>query len=145
MKKIILTLAIALSSFAIFAKDVKVSTAVLNAFASEFSEAKDVQWSTGAGFYKAAFVYNEQYMTAFYGFDGQMLGIARNISSLDLPLNLQASLKKDYSGRWISELFEVSNEEGTHYYITLEQADSKITLSSSNGSKWKVYKRSTKA
>lgn len=145
MKRIILTLAIALSSFAVFAKDVKVSTAVLNSFNSEFADAKDVQWSSGTGFYKASFMYNDQYVTAFYGFDGQMLGVARNISSLDLPLNLQSSLKKDYSGRWITELFEVSNEEGTHYYITLEQADSKVTLKSSNGSKWSVYKKSTKA
>lgn len=145
MKRIILTLAIAFSSFAVFAKDTKVSNAVLNAFNSEFVDAKDVQWSSGTGFYKASFTYNDQYVTAFYGFDGQMLGVARNISSLDLPLNLQSSLKKDYSGRWITELFEVSNEEGTHYYITLEQADSKITLKSSNGSKWSVYKKSTKA
>lgn len=145
MKRIILTLAIALSSFAVFAKDVKVSTTVLNSFNSEFADAKDVQWSSGTGFYKASFMYNDQYVTAFYGFDGQMLGVARNISSLDLPMNLQSSLKKDYSGRWITELFEVSNEEGTHYYITLEQADSKVTLKSSNGSKWSVYKKSTKA
>lgn len=145
MKKIIMTLAIAISSFAVFASDVKVSTAVLNAFTSEFSGAKDVQWTSGTGYYKAAFIFNEQHVTAFYGFDGQMLGLARNISSLDLPMNLQTSLKKDYADRWITELFEVSNEEGTHYYITLEQADSKVTLKSSNGSKWSVYKKSTKA
>lgn len=145
MKKIIMTLAIAISSLAVFAADVKVSTAVLNAFNSEFSEAKDVQWTSGTGYYKASFVFNDQHVTAFYGFDGQMLGLARNISSLDLPMNLQTSLKKDYADRWITELFEVSNEEGTHYYITLEQADSKVTLKSSNGSKWSVYKKSTKA
>ncbi len=145
MKQIILTIAIAISSMAVFAKDVKVSTAVLTAFNSEFGEAKDVQWSTGTGFYKASFVYNDQHLTAFYSFEGQMMGIARNISSLDLPMNLQSSLKKEYADRWITELFEISNDEGTHYYITLEQADSKITLKSSNGSKWSVYKKSTKA
>ncbi|MGN6292263.1 MAG: hypothetical protein ACTHMV_05905 [Chitinophagaceae bacterium] len=145
MKRIILTLAIAISSFAVFANDVKVNTAVLNAFNSEFADAKDVQWASGQGYYKASFQYNDQYVTAFYSFDGQTLGVARNISSLDLPMNLQASLKKEYSGRWITELFEVSNEEGTHYYITLEQADSKVTLKSSNGSKWSVYKKATKA
>ncbi|HEX2844898.1 MAG TPA: hypothetical protein VHN59_00005, partial [Chitinophagaceae bacterium] len=140
-----LTLAIAISSFAVFANDVKVNTAVLNAFNSEFADAKDVQWASGQGYYKASFQYNDQYVTAFYSFDGQTLGVARNISSLDLPMNLQSSLKKEYSGRWITELFEVSNEEGTHYYITLEQADSKVTLKSSNGSKWSVYKKATKA
>jgi len=145
MKKIILTLAIAFSSFAVFAKDVKVNTLVLSAFNNEFNDAKEVTWTSGTGFYKASFVYNEQHVAAFYSFDGDMLGLARNISSLDLPINLQTSLKKDYSGRWISELFEFSNDEGTHYYITLEQADSKLTLESINGSKWSVYKKSTKA
>lgn len=145
MKRIILTLAIAISSFAVFANEVKVNTTVLNAFNSEFADAKDVQWTSGQSYYKASFQYNDQYVTAFYGFDGQVLGVARNISSLDLPMNLQTSLKKEYSGRWITELFEVSNEEGTHYYITLEQADSKVTLKSSNGSKWSVYKKATKA
>lgn len=145
MKKIILSLAIAISSFAAFAADTKVSTVVLDAFNGEFADAKEVSWTSGTGFYKASFVYNDQHITAFYSFNGEKLGQARNISSLDLPISLQTSLKKDYADRWISDLFEVSNEEGTHYYITLEQADSKITLKSSNGSKWSVYKKSTKA
>lgn len=145
MKKIILTLAIALSTFAVFANNTTVSSTVLNAFNKEFSGATEVSWSAGAGFYKANFVYNTQYVTAFYSFAGEMIGLARNISSLDLPLKLQSSLKKDYSGRWISELFELSNEEGTSYYITLEQADSKIVLKSVDGLTWSVYKKSVKA
>ncbi|MET0464502.1 MAG: hypothetical protein ABW007_15155, partial [Chitinophagaceae bacterium] len=97
------------------------------------------------GFYKASFVYNEQHIAAFYSFEGEMLGLARNISSLDLPMNLQHSLKKEYGGRWITELFELSNADGTSYYITLEQADSKVVLKSDNGLQWSVYKKSAKA
>lgn len=145
MKKIILTIAIAFSSFFAFANETNVNTAVLNAFNSDFAAAKEVSWTSGTGFYKASFTYNEQHVTAFYSFEGQMLGMARNISSLDLPMNLQTSLKQKYGGRWITELFELSNEEGTTYYITLEQADSKIILKSENGSQWSVYKKSTKA
>jgi len=145
MKQIILTLAIAISSFAAFAKDTKVNTAVLNSFNSDFADAKEVNWSSGTGFYKASFIYNEKYVTAYYSFKGEMLGFSRNISSLDLPMNLQASLKKDYSGRWISELFELADQDGTSYYITLEQADTKVILKSINGGSWSVYKKSTKA
>lgn len=145
MKQIILTLAIAICSITAFSREVKVNNVVLNAFNSEFAGAKEVSWTAGNGFFKASFVYNEQHVTAFYSVTGDMLGLARNISSLELPLNLQASLKKDYADRWITELFELSNEEGTHYYITLEQADSKVTLKSTNGSKWSVYKKSSKA
>jgi hypothetical protein len=145
MKKIILTIAIAISSFFAFASETKVSSAVLNAFNIEFAGAKEITWTSGTGFYKASFVYNNQHVAAFYSFDGQVLGVARNISSLDLPMNLQTSLKKEYGGRWITDLFELSNEEGTHYYITLEQADSKIILKSENGGQWSVYKKSEKA
>lgn len=145
MKKIILTLTIALGSFAAFANETNVNTEVLKAFNSQFTDATAVNWTSGAGFYKASFVYNEQHVTAFYSLNGDMLGMARNISSLDLPMNLQTSLKKDYAGRWISELFELSNEEGTSYYITLEQADTQLILKSTNGSKWSVYKKATKA
>lgn len=145
MKKILLTLAIALSSFFVFANETSVTVNVMNAFNSDFSSAKEVKWTSGANFYKASFVYNEQHVTAFYSFDGKMIGLVRNISSLDLPMNLQASLKKEYGGRWITDLFELSNEDGTTYYITLEEADSKVILKSENGSQWSVYKKSTKA
>jgi|SRR6218665_3285400 len=145
MKKIILTLAVAFSSFFVFANETNVSANVVNAFNSEFTSAQEVKWTSSPDFYKASFVYNEQHLTAFYSFEGKMIGLTRNISSLDLPKYLQTSLKKEYGGRWITELFELSNEDGTSYYITLEQADSKVILKSENGSQWGVYKKSTKA
>ena len=145
MKKIILTIAIAISSFLAFANETKVSNTVLTAFSREFAGAKEVNWTSGNGFYKASFVYNNLHVAAFYSPEGEMIGMARNISSLDLPMNLQTSLKKEYKDRWITDLFELSNEDGTYYYITLEQADSKIVLKSDNGLQWTVYKKSSKA
>ncbi|PZR26513.1 MAG: hypothetical protein DI535_13965 [Citrobacter freundii] len=145
MKKIILTIAIAVSSLFVLANETNVNSAVVNAFNSEFNSATEVKWTSGANFYKASFVFNQQHLTVFYSFEGKMLGVAKNISSLDLPMNLQASLKKEYGGRWITELFELSGEEGTSYYITLEQADSKIVLRSENGNQWSVYRKSTKS
>ena len=71
--------------------------------------------------------------------------MTRNISSLDMPIGLQTNLRKDYADYWISDLFEVSNSDGTHYYITMEKADSRITLKSTTNGKWKVYKKVTKA
>jgi hypothetical protein len=145
MKKIILTIAIAVCSLAVFANETNVNASVLNTFSKDFAGATEVNWTSSSQFYKASFVYNAQHVTAFYSFDGEMLGLARNISSLDLPMHLQTSLKKDYGGRWISELFELSNAEGTSYYITLEQADSKLILKSEDGSSWSVYKKAVKS
>jgi hypothetical protein len=146
MKKIIVTLAIAISTLGAFAGEVKVSSRVLDAFQSEFKTATEVNWTEGSNFYKATFVFNGQHVSAFYNTDGELMGTTRYISSLDLPINLQASLKRGYSNYWIADLFEVSNSEGTSYYITMENADSKIVLKSASGdSSWKAYKKITKA
>ncbi len=144
MKKIILMLAITISSFAAFAGEEDVNTKVLNAFSREFIGAKDVKWTTNKTFYKASFVFNGQYVYAFYQLNGELMAMTRNISSLDLPVKLQAGLKKGYEAYWISELFEVSNSEGTKYYITMEKADSKIVLKSSGDGSWNVFKKSAK-
>jgi hypothetical protein len=145
MKKLIMTLAIAISSFAAFAGEENVNTNVLESFSKDFTGATEVKWTPGNEFYKATFVYNGQSVMAYYTTDGELLGLTRYLSSLDLPFNLQTNLKKEYTDYWISDLFEVSNNDGTNYYITLEKADAKVVLQSANGSKWSVYKKSTKA
>jgi hypothetical protein len=147
MKKIIITLAITLGTLSSFAGEVKenVSSRVLDAFKTEFASATEVSWTAGSNFYKAEFVYNSQHVSAFYNTEGELLGLTRYISSLDLPINLQAGLKKNYSGYWISDLFEVSNSDGTGYYITVENANSKIVLKSTGGQGWNLYKKTTKA
>jgi hypothetical protein len=63
---------------------------------------------------------------------------------IDLPISLQSSLKKGYEGYWISDLFEVSNNEGTNYYITMENADSKVVLKSTSGGNWNNFKKLAK-
>lgn len=144
MKKIIIMLAITISSLAAFASEENVDKKVLNAFSQEFAGAKDVKWTSNETFYKVSFVYNSQYVYAFYQLDGELLAMTRNITSLDLPISLQTSLKKGYEGYWISDLFEISNNEGTKYYITMENADSKLVLKSTNAGDWASFKKSAK-
>ena len=147
MKKmmIILAMMITLGTMSAFAGEENVSAKVLNAFKSDFNSAKEVEWTVGSDFYKAAFTFNGQHVFAFYNTDGEMLALTRYISSLDLPLTLQGDLKKNYSDYWISDLFEVSNNNGTNYYITLENADSKVVLKTEGNNTWKTYKKVRKA
>ena len=151
MKKMILTLAIAVSSLASFAGssfgtpidykgEENVSKKVLDAFKTDFNTVKDAEWSTGDDFYKASFVYNDKHVFAYYNTDGDLLGLTRFISPVDLPLNLQIGVKKNGNGYWISDLFEVAKNEVTSYYITLENADTKKVLRSVGGSNWEEYK-----
>ena len=145
MKKIVFVLGFVLAAAVSQAyPSEKVSPKVLASFNSEFTNAKEVEWETGNNYFKAAFTMNEQRVFAYYSVDGQLFSIARYISSVQLPVNLFADLKNDYSKYWISDLFEVSNSEGLHYYVTLETADSKLVMHSSNGGSWSTYSRNKK-
>jgi len=144
MKKVLMTLAIAISSIVAFAGEENVSKDVLNSFNKEFNGAKEVRWTTATDFYKAEFILNDQYITAFYNKDGEFLGMTRNISSLNLPLKLQSKIRSEYSEYWITDLFELSDNDGTHYYITVENADSKVLLKSSDNTDWNIFKKMSK-
>jgi hypothetical protein len=145
MKKMIMTLAIAVSTLSAFAGEENVDPKVLNAFKAEFKTAKQVEWTAGNNYYRATFTYNDKHVFAFYNSEGELLGLTRYISLADLPLMLQGNLKKKYSDYWISDLFEVAKNEGTTYYITLENADTKIVLKASDGNDWNMYQRIKKS
>jgi hypothetical protein len=157
MKKMMLTLAIVISSLGAavagnsFAKPAsteggeEVNAKVLGAFKNEFKSAKDITWTIGSNYYQASFLYNDQHVAAYYSTEGELMGLTRYISPADLPLALQSDLKKNYSEYWISDLFEVANEEGTTYYITVEDADTKKVLKAKDGKNWNEYKKVKKS
>ena len=145
MKKMILTLAIAVSTLSAFAGEAEVNPKVLNAFNNEFKTAKEVEWTVGTDYFRATFTYNDKHVYAYYDVNGELLGLSRFISPDDLPLALQSNLKKNYGTYWISDLFEVANNEGTTYYVTVENADAKIVLKATDGKSWASYKKIKKS
>ena len=147
MKKIMMMLALVLTlstSFA-FTGEEAVNKQALASFKTEFAGATDAAWTVGNNYYQVAFTMNDQKLFAYYNTQGEFLAVTRYISSFQLPLNLQTSLKKSYSNYWISDLFEVARSSGTDYYVTFENADTKIMLRSVNGSDWYVYEKSKKS
>ncbi len=127
-----------------FAKDKNVNEAAVRSFNSTFINAAEVKWSATNSFYKADFSLSGQYASAFFNLDGELIAVTRNVSSLQLPITLQAKLKKDYADFWVTELFEVSTDGATDYYITLETADEKLVLKAAPGSSWSKHKKSRK-
>ena len=144
MKKVILMLVVMITTLSSFATDEKVNQKVLNAFQQEFATASEVTWTTASDYYKADFTFNGQHVNAFFSLDGDLLGVTRNITVLDLPMSLQAGLKKSYSDYWISDLFEVSAGEETSYYVTLESADYSTVLKSVGAQGWTTFKKDRK-
>lgn len=131
-------------SFNASAQDINIAASVTSSFHTSFKHATDVQWSQSGEKYKALFHLNGQYATAFFDQHGTLLGVTRNISAVQLPVMLQASLKDLYDEGWISDLFELSDASGTSYYVTIENNDTRTTLKSVEG-QWSVYKKSRKS
>lgn len=145
MKRLLATLTIVCSliSLSSFANPENVTPRVLESFNSSFKQAKEVDWSVGENFYKATFLFNGQYVSAFYNEGGSLLALTRNISSAQLPLTLQTNLKANYQDYWISDLFEIADTNGTSYYVTIENSESKLVLQSS-GSDWTTFQKQRK-
>jgi hypothetical protein len=145
MKKLVLTLAIAITTLCAFAGEAGVDQKVLNAFSKDFKTAREVAWTIGTNYYRADFTYNEKHVFAYYDKSGELIALTRYVSPNDIPLALQGSLKKNYSDYWISDLFEISNNEGTAYFVTVENAETKLVLKASDATTWNQFNKAKKS
>ena len=147
MKRImmmVVVMALTLGTTYAFTGEEPISNRALEAFRTEFNGATEVNWAAGTGSYKVTFTLNNQKLFAFYTTDGEFIAVTRYISSIQLPLNLQTNLKKMSGKYWITDLFELSDRDGTSYYLTLENADTKIVLRSTAGNDWSLYEKNKK-
>jgi len=147
MKKMMMLVAMVftLSTMYAFTGEEAVSKQAVNNFKTEFKGATEANWTTGKNFYKVTFTLSDQKLYAYYNMEGDFIAVSRYISSIQLPLTLQTGLKNDYSKYWISDLFEMADKQGTTYYVTLENADAKIVLQSTDGKNWYTYEKNKKA
>jgi hypothetical protein len=147
MKKIFLSLAaVALMGISAFANGNGeiVSQRTLAAFKSDFASATHTTWERKDGFIKATFSFNGQTLYAYYDYNGELKAVVRNIVSDQLPINLLTSLKQEYPDYWISDLFEISADNATTYYVTIENSDKKIVLKSDASAYWNVFSKQKK-
>ncbi|HVM88534.1 MAG TPA: hypothetical protein VMT76_10140 [Puia sp.] len=146
MKKGILIFALMLTGFSYsFARTTDgITKKAVESFNKEFSSARNTTWENKGSYMIVTFSMNSQIMFAYYGNNGELIGVARNILSDKLPISQLISLKKNYSDYWISNLFEVSMDNDTTYYVTLENADQKLVLKSSDYTGWEVYSKEEK-
>lgn len=112
-------------------------------FHKDFRKAELLATNVTENFTKLTFKMNGMVLFAYYSGDGKLLAVTHNIVSTQLPLQLLMKLRREYAGYWISDLFECDAEGSTSYFLTLENADKKITLRS-NDENWETYLKSTK-
>ena len=140
MKQILIALCIiTLSSFnSLFANTVPGS--VEHRFESVFGRNTDVIWSEANGLYKASFTIGSERVIQFYNGDGDEVAVAQYLSIAKLPAGLQSDLKKYTSEYAVSEIFEISDELGSSYYVTLTGKEKSFVMRSV-GNIWKQYSK----
>src|SRR3954447_24357028 len=118
MKPILIAVALLAGTFtkSFASEEPVVQPTVLKSFKTTFANATEVDWSTTQNLYKADFSLNGRYVTAYYNSDGSMAALTRHISVSELPVILQTAIKNDYKGQWVSDVFEVTNDDGLRYY-----------------------------
>jgi hypothetical protein len=62
----------------------------------------------------------------------------RNILSTQLPARLLSPIKTKYKTYWITDLYKATADGKVCYYITLENADQKLKLTTSHSANWQV-------
>jgi len=108
-------------------------------FHRNFRKAEVLSSEVQAKFTVVTFKQNDAVESAYYGANGELLAVVHNIVSSQLPADLQADLKSNYGGYWITELFELNADGQSGYYIALENADTRLTLHATADGSWEVY------
>jgi hypothetical protein len=62
----------------------------------------------------------------------------RNILSTQLPARLLSPIKTKYKTYWITDLYKATADGKVCYFITLENADQKLKLTTSHSAHWQV-------
>ena len=113
-------------------------------FNRAFTQSTEVKWEKVDDYYKASFLQDGQYLFVYFDAFNNIESVSRNISINMLPLILQKTLKdKASETTWITDCIELFGENGTEYYVAIENADQK-TIYQANGNSWDVYKRTDK-
>jgi hypothetical protein len=146
-KKTIVMMALVLTasiSYSFAAPTNGIDDAIKITLQKDFKNAQFISSEAHKNFTKVTFSMNKNVFFAFYASTGELLAVTRNILSSQLPINLMMSLRNDYKGWWITELFELNGDGENGYYVSLENADSKMILRSTSDNTWEVYKETFK-
>lgn len=138
MRKTILTIAIGLAVFSsAFAKvPAGINDRAVASFQKDFNTATDVRWDVTSNYIMATFQMDKATQFAYYDFQGNLIGVVHHILTSALPADLSKDIKKHYGCYWVSELFQITTEEGAYYYVQLKNADETIVLSTEGTNGW---------
>jgi hypothetical protein len=141
MKKIILSAAIMLALFsAAFAnRPDNITDRAAASFHKDFHKVSEVSSEVIKNHVRVTFHQNNETLYAYYDFQGNLIGVVQHILTSSLPEDLQNDIRKHYTNYWVTELFQVTTEDGVYYYLQLTNADETIVLSTEGSYGWHRY------
>ncbi|WP_157433426.1 hypothetical protein [Adhaeribacter aquaticus] len=115
-------------------KEAKASSVVLSQFSSTFKGAEDVSWEVSSKFQKATFIFNGEKLSAYYNFDGELLGTTKVVEEYTeiSPVALK-SLVKSYPGYSIAGIVKYSTDETAYYFNLKNEKENFVVKVSPDG------------
>jgi hypothetical protein len=120
--------------------DEGITPVVLKSFHSSFKDAKEQRWTKVMDYYKVEFKLEGQDFTAYYGYEGEMIYLSKTVSYAQLPSGLKTGFAHDYSRYVVAGLIEISDDNGSCFYLLAESENRKLVLKS-RGNSWIEYQK----
>lgn len=123
----------------------EVSFQTMQAFKSDFPNAKDVGYMVGANFDEVEYSDNGKDYIAYYNINGELVGTTSHASFSELPASARKEIEKHYLNKGYSTdrvilfddnelvptdmwLYERSFDDEDNYFIELSKLDQKLVL-----------------
>ncbi len=114
---------------------------LLEAFQRTFPDAIQVKWTEQPTGYLVTFKQNDILNKVSYDKDGNFVGSLRYYSEKNLPVTVICRLQKDYAGKSVFGVTEIATENGTDYFIRLQDDKNWYTVhSDASGNLEKIEK-----
>lgn len=137
-KLLMFTLLAGIFSASVLNASAEISKKALQSFHSVFGDAKHVKWTEYADRYIVTFTQDDILIKASYDKDGNLLSSTRYYKEQHLPLNILYKVKKDYPDKKIDIVTEVSNSDGTVYFMNLKDSKGWMIVKSNQSAEIEV-------
>jgi hypothetical protein len=145
MKKLFIAALIVLAAgSSAFAADVKLNSRIKANFEALFSGAQNITWDVTEQYVSAAFVLDDEEITAFFKTDGELIGTSQKVELKALPAKAIKRIKKEYSSYKITDSIEFTHDDEKAYYVMIEDGNKKQILEVSVLGSVSVFKGSVK-
>ena len=113
MKKIMLTIAIAMFASFGFAQKNDIPANVKTRFQNLYPDVKKVKWENGNGHFEAEFEIAESDYSVLFDVSGNLIETEIEIKVADLPATAKAYISSNYPSQKIKEASKITDAKGT--------------------------------